>query len=53
MIPTVLELFYDLVSLKNDVNVPSKSNQQKKLRKKIIFVGVLKVHGEYSRVRIH
>jgi hypothetical protein len=38
--------------LKNDVNVPSKSNKQKKLRKKkLFFVGVSKVPDEKSRIR--
>ncbi len=32
--------------MKNDVIVPSKSNKQKKLGKKIFFVGVLKVTDE-------
>ncbi len=31
LIPTVLRLRYDFLSLKNYVNVPSKSNKQKKL----------------------
>jgi hypothetical protein len=39
------------LSLKNDVNVPSKSSLPKKLGKKIIFVGVLKVTDEKSRIR--
>jgi hypothetical protein len=29
LIPNVLELLFDFLSLKNDVNVPSKSNKQK------------------------
>jgi hypothetical protein len=29
LIPTVLLLFYDFLTLKNDANVPSKSNKQK------------------------
>jgi hypothetical protein len=29
LIPTVMLLFFDFLSLKNDVNVPSKSNKQK------------------------
>jgi hypothetical protein len=37
--------------LKNDVNVASKSNKQKKLCSKII-VDILKVNDEYSRIRI-
>ncbi len=35
-------------ALKNDVNVPSKSNKQKKFS-----VGILKVTNEKSRIRIH
>jgi hypothetical protein len=31
LIPTVLRLLYDFLSMKNDINVPSKSNKQKKL----------------------
>jgi hypothetical protein len=31
LIPTVLLLLYDFLSLKNYVNVPSKSNKEKKL----------------------
>jgi hypothetical protein len=41
------------LSLKNDVNVPSKSNKQKTLAQKIFFVAVLKVKDENSRIRIH
>ncbi len=44
--------FYDFLSLKKDVNVPSKSNKQKSFEKKIIFVDVLKVPDENSRIRI-
>ncbi len=29
MIPTVLRLLYDLLSMKNDINVPLKSNKLK------------------------
>jgi hypothetical protein len=49
----------DFLSLKNDVNVPSKRNMHKKRRKKLIFVGFLKVTGEKKdsdpdpRIRIH
>jgi hypothetical protein len=39
--------FYDFLSLKNYVNLPSKSNEQK-----YFFVGVLKVSGENNRNRI-
>ncbi len=35
--------FYEFLSLKNDVNVPSKSNKQNKFENKLFFVGVLKV----------
>jgi hypothetical protein len=42
-IPTV---FHDFLSLKNDVNEPSKSNEQKNR----FFVGVLKVNDENSRI---
>jgi hypothetical protein len=45
--------FYDFLSVKNDVNVPSKSNKQKNLEKKIVFVGVLKTNDENSRILIH
>ncbi len=50
MISTVLSLLYDFVSLENDVNVISKSGNK---QKKIFYVGVLKVTGEKSRIRIH
>jgi hypothetical protein len=43
--------FLDFLSLKNDVNVPSKSNMQK-IFFKLVFVGVLKVNDENSRIRI-
>ncbi len=42
---TVLRLLCDFLSLKNDVNVPSKSYKQKNL-KKILFAGALKVTEE-------
>ncbi len=45
LIPTVLWLLYDFFSLKNDVNVPSKSNKQ-------FFVDIMKVTDENSRIRI-
>jgi hypothetical protein len=38
LIPTVLRLLFDFLSLKNDVNVASKSNKQKKLCLKISFL---------------
>ncbi len=37
LIPTVWWLLFDFLSLKNDVNVPAKSNKQKKFKKKISF----------------
>jgi hypothetical protein len=49
LIPTVLLLFYDFLSLKNDVNGHSKSNKQKTLKKYIIFVAMLKVSDKNSR----
>jgi len=45
---TVLWLLYDFLSLKNDVNVPLKSNKQKNY----FFIDVLKVTDEKSRIRI-
>jgi hypothetical protein len=50
-IPTVLCFLYDFSSMKNDVNVPSKSNKQN--LEKTFFVDVLKVTDENSRIRIH
>ncbi len=51
LIPTVLWLFLDFLSLKNDVKVPSKSNKQKNFFISF-FVGVFKVNNENSRIRI-
>ncbi len=51
LIPTLLWLLFDFLSLKNDVNVPSKSNKQKNFFK-LVFVGVLKVNNENSWIRI-
>jgi hypothetical protein len=45
MIPTVLELFFDLLSLKNDVNVASKVTRNK------FFLCHLEVTDENSRMR--
>ncbi len=47
----VLWLLYYFLSLKIGVFVPTKSNKQNKLEK-IIFVGILKVTDEKSRIRI-
>ncbi len=38
LIPTIFVTFFDFLSLKNDVNVPGKSNKQKKLFTKINFL---------------
>jgi hypothetical protein len=42
LIPTFLGLLFDFLSLKNDVNVPSK----------LVFVGVVKVNDENGRIWI-
>jgi hypothetical protein len=61
LIPTVLRLLLEFLSLKNDVNlsypvltVPLKSNKQKNFFKisLLLDVGVLKVSGENSRIQI-
>jgi hypothetical protein len=39
--------------VKNDVNVPSKSKKQKNSARKFVFVDVLKVTDENSKIRIH
>ncbi len=49
IIKTVFSLLCDFLSLKDDVNVPSKSNKQNNLGKKLFFVGILKVTDEKSR----
>jgi hypothetical protein len=48
LIPTVLLLLFEFLSLKNYVNVPSKSNKQKNffLNYRRFFVGLLKVNDE-------
>jgi hypothetical protein len=38
LIPNILLLFFDFLSLKNDLNVASKSNKQQKLCSKISFL---------------
>ncbi len=40
------DFFFDFLSLKNDVNVPSKSNKQKNFLKNLFVVGVIKVNDE-------
>jgi hypothetical protein len=42
---------FDFLSLKNDINVPSKSNKQK-IVKNWFFAGILKVNDEKRRIRI-
>ncbi len=49
---TVLWLFFYFLSLKNDVNVPSISNNQKNLFLKLVFGGVLMVNDEKIRIRL-
>jgi hypothetical protein len=39
-------------SLKNDVNVCSKSNKEKNGNKILVFAGILKVNDEHRRIRI-
>jgi hypothetical protein len=46
LIPTVSLLVFDFLSLKNYVNTPSKSNKQKKLFLKLVFVVLLMVNDE-------
>ncbi len=41
-----------LFSLKNDLNVPSKSNKQKFFSQILVFVGFLKVNDKNRRIRI-
>jgi hypothetical protein len=48
LIPTVLLLLLDFLSLKND----SKNNKQENFLKNLFFVGVLKVNDENSRIQI-
>ncbi len=52
LVSNVLWLFYDILSLKTDVNIPSKRKKQKNFRKKNIFVALLQVTHEKSRIRI-
>ncbi len=49
---TLIPTIFDFLSLKNDVNVPSKSNKQKIKTKNLFFVGILKANDENSRIRI-
>ncbi len=52
ILPTVLWLLFNFLSLKNDVKVSSKSNKQKNFLKTFSFFGVLKVNDGNSRIRI-
>jgi len=49
LILIVFWLLYDFLSLKNYVNVPPKSNTQKKLEIKSFLIGVLKANDEIAR----
>jgi hypothetical protein len=58
LIPTVLWLLLDFLSLKNDVIVPSKSNKQKNLKIKISFLmaswrSMTKIAGSGSTPKCH
>jgi hypothetical protein len=50
LVSTVLGLVYDVLSLKNDANAPSKS-KSKKLRINL-FVDIFKADEEKNRIRI-
>jgi hypothetical protein len=43
---------FDFLSLKNYVNIASKSISRKNCVKKLVFVGILKVNDENSRIRM-
>jgi hypothetical protein len=43
---------FDFLSLKNDVNVASKSKKQRNCVNKLVFAGILKVNDEIIRIRI-
>jgi hypothetical protein len=44
---------FDFLSLKNDVNVPSKSSKQKIfLKQNLFFVHILRVNDENNRIQI-
>jgi hypothetical protein len=53
LISTILWLlfhFFDFLSIKIDVNVPSKSNKQKILKQNVFFVGILSATEEKGEV---
>ncbi len=58
LIPTVLWLLFDFLSLKNDVNIPSKSNKQKTFKRRSqdpdhhLFWAVLWIRDILVRIRI-
>ncbi len=52
LIPTVLWLLFDFLSLKNDVNYLQKLISRITVLKKLIFVGFLKVYDENRRIWI-
>jgi hypothetical protein len=52
LISAVLRFLYDFLSVKNDVNVPSKSTIINKNIEKLYFVCILKVTNEKIRGRI-
>jgi hypothetical protein len=52
LIPNFLLLLFDFLSLKNDVNVCSKSITQKNFLFKLVFFGLLKVNDEKRRIWI-
>jgi hypothetical protein len=52
LIPTALLILFVYLSLKNDLNVPSKSYKQNNFKKESkIFVAILKDNDENSRIR--
>jgi hypothetical protein len=49
LISTILLLLLDLLYIKIDVTVPSKSNKQKNVKKELIFVGILSTIDEKKK----
>ncbi len=45
--------FFDFLSLKNDINVPLKSNKQKNFFSNLFFFHIFRVNDENNRIRIH
>jgi hypothetical protein len=52
MISTVLRLLNDILSLKIDVNVPTKEISKKTYEKNVFCVVILKVISKKTRIRI-